>query len=562
MLARAWNQLGYEQKRKEESKKALDLSADLPPAARMLVEGNYYESVANHEKAASTYRALFEMFPDSVEYGLLLAGAEIASGRTSQASYTLSQLRALPKPASDDPRIDLTDLRATPQNDPARLILIRSAVQKASAQGKKMIYAQARKEECLNLIYGEHPDQGLPACEDAYNIFMAAGNRLGAADAIRLTGDYEGARGHLEQAIVIYQKALSILQELGEHLKTGSVLNNMAIDVANEGKSDRAEQLYRQAKLHFEQAGDKGLTAIAIGNIADTLYLRGDLPGAEKMFEQALEIQNSLDHGSPGYLLYRLSDVDLALGRVRDAHQLAQRAIDVMRPNQGAFQYLTSAMNIFGDILKTEGDLSGARKQFEESLAIQQKVRQPVGETQVELGDLALDEGQLDRAEPLLRSAIAEFEKEKADPDTISAYIVLSRALLMQGKLNDAHSTIIHAAELARGGSDPTFKLSLAIQNARVEMANASQKADLSTTRMQLHATIGTAKRLGYYGFECQARLALAELESKINPVSGHNQLNTLVTETRGRGLELLARQAEQAMTAASTAMAYNRPTR
>jgi eukaryotic-like serine/threonine-protein kinase len=562
MLARALSQLGYEQKRKDEAKKALDLSADLPPAARLLVEGDYYESLADHEKAASTYRALFEMFPDRVEYGLRLAGAQIAGGSTSQASSTLSQLRALPAPASDDPRIDLTDVRATPKNDPARLVLIRSAMQKASAQGKKMIYAQARKEECLNLIYGEHPDQGLPACEDAFNIFMAAGNRLGAADAIRLRGDYEGSRGHLEQAIATYQKALNILQELGEHLKIGAVLNNMAIDIANEGKPDRAEQFYRQAKLHFEQAGDKALTAVAIGNIADILYLRGDLPGAAKMYEQALEIQNSLDQPSPGYLLYRLSDLDLALGRVREAHQLAQSAIDAIRPNQGGYQYLTSAINMLGDILKSEGDLTGARKQFEESLAIQQKVGEPVGETQVELADLALDEGRLDHAETPLRSAIAEFEKEKADPDTISAYTVLSRALLKQGKVNEAHNAIGHAAELARGSSDPTLKLSIAIQNARVEMANAAQETELVAARMQLHATIATAKRLGYYGLECEARLALAELESKINPAWGRNQLNALGSETRSRGFELLARQAEQAVTATGTATAANRPAR
>ncbi len=72
MLARAWNQLGYEQKRKEEAKIALDLSTGFPRVDRMQVEGDYYESLPDHEKAASSYRALFELFPDSVEYGLQL----------------------------------------------------------------------------------------------------------------------------------------------------------------------------------------------------------------------------------------------------------------------------------------------------------------------------------------------------------------------------------------------------------------------------------------------------------------------------------------------------------
>ena len=136
MLARAWSQLGYEQKRKEEAKKALDRSNDLSRAERMLVEGDYYESLAEHEKAASIYRALFELFPDNVEYGLQLASAQAAAGHASQVSQTLIQLRQLPPPASEDPRIDILDAREAQTNVPARLALIRDAIRKSSAQEK------------------------------------------------------------------------------------------------------------------------------------------------------------------------------------------------------------------------------------------------------------------------------------------------------------------------------------------------------------------------------------------------------------------------------------------
>ena len=60
MLARAWGQLGYKQKHQEEAKKAFDLSADLPRALRLLVEGEYHERVGKQEQAASVYHALFE----------------------------------------------------------------------------------------------------------------------------------------------------------------------------------------------------------------------------------------------------------------------------------------------------------------------------------------------------------------------------------------------------------------------------------------------------------------------------------------------------------------------
>lgn len=558
MLARAWGGLGYEQKRKEEAKKALDLSASLPRMEQLLVQGDYYSSLSDHEKSASTYRALFELFPDSVDYGLLLAYAQHAAGHDSQASETISRLRRLPVPASDDPRIDLLDARAGSTNDPARLVLILSAERKATEQGKKLLYAQARKEECLNLNYSEHPTQASPACEEAYKIYLAAGNRLMAADTLRLLGDVEGSLSQRDQAIATYQQALKMLEALGEHYKTGAVLNNMAINFENQGKLDRAEQLYRQAKFHFEKAGDKVNTATALGNIADILFLRGDLPGAEELYGQGLDIANSLDHSDPVYLLSRFSDLALTQGRVQDAHRLAQQAVDSDRPHQGAYQYLTAAMVSLGEALKAEGDLRAARQQFEEAVQIRQKVGEPdlIAEGKAQLADLDLDEGHADHAEQLLRPAITEFEKDKSDPDATSAYTSFSRALQMQGKSSEARKAIDHAAELARNSPDPALKLPITIQTVRLEAAegesNARGRVNVAAPRARLNSALATAKKLGYYNLECEIRLALGEIEIRSNPASGRAQLTTLAAEARSKGLELLARQAEQALAASS----------
>jgi ATP/maltotriose-dependent transcriptional regulator MalT len=228
-----------------------------------------------------------------------------------------------------------------------------------------------------------------------------------------------------------------------------------------------------------------------------------------------------------------------------------------MRPNQGGYQYLTSAMNILGEVLKAEGDLPGARKQFDESLAILNKVgmAQTVAETQGELADLAVYEGQPERVEPLLRSAITEFQQEKAIPDIVGAYVTLSRALLMQGKVEEARNAIQHAAELGQDGSDPALKASVSIQNARVEMASGKQSS-LTEARTQLNAAIATAKRLGHYGLECEARLARGQLETKIDPRAARTQLTVLASESRSHGFELLARQAEQAVAVSATSIA------
>ena len=560
MLSQAWARLGYEQKRKEEAKKALDFSVDLPRSERMLVEGNYYESLPDHEKAISTYHALFELFPDSIEYGLQLAGEQTAGGHGRQALETIAQLRRLPPPASDDPRLDLAEERAVPENVPVELGLARSAMRKAQAQGKKLLYAQAEQIECMNLNYSDHAEQAVPACQDAYNLFWAAGNRLAAADAVRLLADTQGTLGHPDQAISAYQKALRILQELGEHEKTGAILNNMAINFTNQGNLDRGEELFRQARFHFEQAGDKPHTATTIANIADILYLRGQLPAAEKLYRQTIEITAELDQ-PPAYPWYRLADLKLTEGRVQEAHKLAQQAVDAYQAVQGDYQYLSGAMIVLGDVLKAEGNAEAARRQYQAALDIAKKAGEAysVAETQVELSDLALDEGHPEQAEPLLRAAIAEFEKEKSDPDSTTAYTELSRALLMEDKLQDARNTIQHAAELGRTSPDPALKLPIAIQTARVMLAavreNEHGHPTLAAVRQQLHTASETAKGLGYYREECESRLVLGEMEGKANPDLGRAQMTKLADEAHQHGMEQIARKATGLAGTSGTAM-------
>src|SRR6185369_13902158 len=108
--------------------------------------------------------------------------AGIRGGHAAEALEVIHELRALPSPASDDPRIDLAEAAAIKDNKPASLVLIRSGVSKASAQGKRTVYALARRDECVDLLYSDHPEQASAVCEDAYDIFIGSGNRLGAAD--------------------------------------------------------------------------------------------------------------------------------------------------------------------------------------------------------------------------------------------------------------------------------------------------------------------------------------------------------------------------------------------
>ncbi|PYS21951.1 MAG: serine/threonine protein kinase, partial [Acidobacteria bacterium] len=97
-LAVAWTNLGYDEKAKEEAKRAFDLSMKLSHENRLAVEGRYLETINERDKAIEIYRTLWNFFPDNLDYGLQLASAQTAAGHGRDAQNTLEALRKLPRP--------------------------------------------------------------------------------------------------------------------------------------------------------------------------------------------------------------------------------------------------------------------------------------------------------------------------------------------------------------------------------------------------------------------------------------------------------------------------------
>src|SRR6202035_384478 len=96
-------------KAKAEAKKAFDLSSNLPRAERLLVEGRYSEMSRNWSRAIEIYRALFDFFPDNLDYGLALTEAQLGANKWKDALDTVAALRSLPAPLCDSPQIDFAE---------------------------------------------------------------------------------------------------------------------------------------------------------------------------------------------------------------------------------------------------------------------------------------------------------------------------------------------------------------------------------------------------------------------------------------------------------------------
>lgn len=564
-LYRSWGALGYDKKASAEVSKAFGLSASLPETDRLLIQGAYYYSLHDHEKAVGAYRALFSIYPDSVDYGLNLFNALNAAGRHEEALAVIRQLRSLPAPASDDPHIDFAQSLAQTNGQDAQPFLDR-AIAKAAAQGQKHLYARFRLQQCINEVYGPHPQGGVAHCQEAYDIFMAAGNRLLAADALRTMGDRRGSKGDISGARDLYGRALALLTPLGEHEKTGVVLNNMAITYENQGQIDQSEKLYRQAAETWTECGDLLHAGVAIGNLADVLLERGRLRQAESEYEKARkQIEGADPNSDVGYELYSIATVRLYEGDIAGAKHFTGQALAMARGLKSTGD-IANANEVLGAIQMAADDLPGARDSFRQAIAIlsQKGGTGSVAEAQAALAGVSIEERDFSEAEALLRKSLAEFRTESALMDEIHAETDLSRALLHQGKLADARQTISDAMVLDKDTRDPSLRLPVAIMDARIQaeelVSRTKSRPDFAEPRRKFLNALSTAHQLGYYGIECDARLAQAELEVRENSPAARVHLAQLARDSHAHGLNLVSRKAATLANSISASSEKPRP--
>ena len=141
-LASAWGHLGYTAKARAEAQRAVELSAQLSQEERLLVEGQYQVTLSNWPKAVAAYQTLFNLFPDSLDYGLRLASVQ-QRVNPADALSTLAKLRKLPAPTGDDPRIDMSEASAWMNQDFVKAqAAAKRAIEKGTAQGSHLLVAR------------------------------------------------------------------------------------------------------------------------------------------------------------------------------------------------------------------------------------------------------------------------------------------------------------------------------------------------------------------------------------------------------------------------------------
>jgi eukaryotic-like serine/threonine-protein kinase len=518
-LAEAWTTRGYDERAKAEAKQAFDLAAKLPREQQILVQARYWVVNAEWDKAIDLYRTLFNFFPDNLDYGLKLALAQAQARKGNDANQTVATLTKLPRPASDDPRIDLASAAAEESLGDFNQVLAaaRRAAEKARISGARLLLARALFYQGWALQNLGHPQEAMVAATQSRDLYTAVGDKYWQARTALTMAEVARMQDDLETALARTAEAFSVDQQTGNKAGMAWDLNERAIVFLRRAEFEQSRKLHEQSLGLFREIDDKRGISVALNNIANVLDELGDPAAAKAMYEQALGFSHEINNERDAALtMTNIGEELFALGDLPEAAKEQQQALAISQ-KVGDRSVVAYALYGLGQIDAMESNPAEAQAHYEECLNIRNDLQEKgnAAETIVAIAKLPSDSAHAEEREAKLEQALDEFRAEKMIDDELGATAELARIDLENGKTLDAQRELDTIPPSTQRQASRAAQFEFELASARVQKL----RGRLPEARTLLQSILTQADKRHYEQYRLESQLGLAE----VAVLSGHH---------------------------------------
>jgi len=584
-LSLAWSLFGYDGKASEEARRAFELCSSLSREHQLLIEGHYRELAREKDKAIEIYRTLFSLFPDNLDYGLLLADALSHNGKGKDARNTLKALRTLRGPGEEDPRTDLAEVWAARSlgDYPRETTAAAAAIRAAQAVGARSLLAQAEVAQGVSFRHSYKFENAIASFESGRKLYAELGDLRGVGSALNGLGNslyqkgdlnsartafsdaltaYEkvdaksdaagvlgnlanviGDQGDLEGAAKLYQRQLTIARDTEDRRSIGESLNNLGTISVLWGDLAKGIEDFQQCLAIFRDVGDQYYAATSLDSIGTARLLQGQLAEAKRAFENERQLRSQAgDDDGLAYPLEGLGEALSAGGELEQAKRNLNNSLAISR-RTGEKHVIAQALSALGSIALQQADLTTSRKNYEEAFGIRNQIgeRYSIVDTELGLAELSLEEGKPAEAEAHARKALKEANSEKLRDDQTASHAILAELFFQQKKSGDRRKEISIASRMARTSQNPGIRLRTLLVAAHGDLKSANTTRASSTVR----AALAEAQQHHLKSYEYEARLSLAKLELKsAQRQVARSHLQDLLKEAQDGGFQSIANRA------------------
>ena len=330
-LALTNSNLGFDSKAEQASRKAVDLSQNLPPQEKYGISAENERITKDYKKAIESYENLAKAAPGDEEVQFTLARLYEDTGSYDRAEELYSKLMSGNR-KNAELLFAMGRVEIYKDNTSAGLEYLNGAlnlaIQSDNPEEKAAIL------HAIGVAYAilNKPDDALRDYQQSLEIKRRIGQKRGMAETLHTTAQLEDGLGKWDIALKHYNQALQLEREIGYNKGIADTLMDLGNSYNDHGQYDRALSLLKEALQIERSIGDQSLVGLGLNSIGNTYFSKGDFDDARTYFEQALTVREKLKvPGDTADTLHNLAETDLNVGEYNRALGYYMRALDLRR---------------------------------------------------------------------------------------------------------------------------------------------------------------------------------------------------------------------------------------
>ncbi len=534
-LAQADANLGYDNEAEQLSRKAVDLSQNLPPREKYLIAASHARIIKDYPKAIESYENLAKASPGDSDVLFTLGRLYEDTGAFQKArEHFEAVLKADPQSVevlwrrgaveieSNNPKGSLDylnrglTLSIQLENDEKKALILQAigiayklmnkpeealrnyqeslAIQRRLGQKRGVAASLSEMAQVYSLL--GKPDAALASLKEVLQVYKEIGAKKEAGDSLIDLGNFYQERGQHDQALQRYKESLQIQRDSGDEVYQALCLNNIGNVYLSSGQYDDALTYFQQALGLREKLKVQGDIADTVHNLAETNAQMGQYDQALSQYLRALDLyRSSGDKRGAAVDSYGMGMVFGYQGRLGAALNSKQEALKTFRELQDRSPMMAEILSGYGGALAEAGQPEEAQKTLDEALSLARELKsQPaVAATLNSQGDSAFYRGDFKSARNLYGQAIQVASRTKERDKVLASKIGLAKMAVSEGHSREAIGSLRGLAQEAD---------SLGLKYLSVECSVYVGEAlvnskDYSRARQELEPALGKAEKLG-----------------------------------------------------------------
>ena len=546
-LAKTYSNLGHDDDAEHASRKAVELSDQLPLQEKYLIQASHDQIQRDYPKAIDAYETLVKAAPNNSDKLFELAGLYEKSSAYDKAREAYTKVLTL-DPKRVDALLAIGRVELDSGNPQKGLEYLTGAQPLAVEFGNDEERAQIL--QAMGVAYAslnKHED-ALRNLRESLEIKRKLGLKQGIAMSLDAMASSEDALGKPDQALKDYKEAVALYQELGDKAGTGDILNDFAQFYFDHGHYDDALKLFKESLQAQIEVGNPSNQGYVLNNIGNVYFIKADYQNARTYYEQALQVREKVKVSSNiADTLHNLGDTSGKMGQYDEALGQYLRALDLRRTTgdkrgaaiesssmgllfgyQGRYGaalsseedalksfrelqertlWLAEILGHYGYALAQVGRNDDAQKSLEEAMNVAREVKTPATTAEIQgyQGDNAFYRGDYPAAAALYDEAL-KTASHASDSDLILvSKFNVAKVAVRQGRFQSA-------ANLLSKLSEDSDSLGLKYVSVQCSIYHAEALMNLKSyepARKELESALNRSEKLGLKALLAQSHYLL-----------------------------------------------------